>query len=99
MIELPLILKYGVPGSNTRWIAVQVLSLVRNQQHLRTDMVHMETSVPFTIRILKISKSHTSMSLKIMALNTLIDIYIKSVCKKVSLKICCIMEDIKKSNF
>jgi hypothetical protein len=35
----------------------------------RGDLVHMGTSAPFTFKVLKISKSHTSMSLKFMILN------------------------------
>jgi hypothetical protein len=34
----------------------------------RRDLMHMGTSAPFTFKILKISKSHISMSPKIMAL-------------------------------
>jgi hypothetical protein len=37
---------------------------------LRADLVHMGTSVLITFEILKILKSHTSMSSKIIALNT-----------------------------
>jgi hypothetical protein len=48
--------------------------------------VHMGTSAPSIFRILKILKSDTFMSSKIMRLNILIDIYKTNVCKKVLLK-------------
>jgi hypothetical protein len=61
--------------------------------------VHMGTSAPSIFRILKFLKSDTFMSSKIMRLNILIDIYKTNVCKKVLLKIHCILGNIKKTNF
>jgi hypothetical protein len=40
----------------------------KKDKFLRRDLVHMGTSASFTFRILEISKSYISMSLKIMAL-------------------------------
>jgi hypothetical protein len=48
--------------------------------------VHMSTSAPFNFRILNFLKSHIFMSLKIMVLNILIDMYNRSVCEKIPLK-------------
>jgi hypothetical protein len=58
--------------------------------------MYMGTSAPFTFRILKISKSHTSMSPKIMMLKY-ISRYLQEECiQKIPLKIHCILENIKR---
>jgi energy-converting hydrogenase Eha subunit H len=46
------------------------LLLASHSSISRMDLVHMDTSALITFKILKILKSHTSMSSKIMALNT-----------------------------
>jgi hypothetical protein len=66
---------------------------------VRRDLVHMGTNAPSTFRILKILKSYTSLSLKNLALNTEIDIFRRSVCKKVPLKNILYFGRYKKTNF
>jgi hypothetical protein len=50
------------------------------------DLVHMNASALFIFSLLKILKPHTVMFSKIIALNMWIDMFMRSVCKKVSVK-------------
>jgi hypothetical protein len=47
----------------------EVRMVATSKKSLREDLVHMGTSALITSKILKISKSHTSIFSKIMALN------------------------------
>jgi hypothetical protein len=93
-----------VKGSSEMMLAYELLHhgsldrLLFGSPDGRWDLVHMSTSAPFTFRILNFLKSRTYMFLKIMALDIKIDMYKRSVCEKVSLKICCILKD-KKDKF
>jgi hypothetical protein len=59
---------------------VYSLALARNTVCMRNDLVHMDTSATFIIRILKILKFHIFMSPKFLALNN----YIHEECNEKS---------------